>query len=74
MSDGGAPGGSVIMGVVPGERFVDEEEPEVKGDGDRNEPTVFELIEPFDVSVEELGVVAVVPCTRSGGSNREYEG
>lgn len=63
------------MGVVPGERFADEEEPEVKGeDDDRNDPTVFELIEPFDVPVEERGVVAVVPCTSSGGSNRENEG
>ena len=63
------------MGVVPGERFVDEEEPEVKGeDDDSNDLTAFELIEPFDVPVEELGVVAVVPCTGSGGSNRENEG
>ena len=42
-------------------------------DDDRNIPTVFELIEPFDVSVEELGEVAVV-CTGSGGSNGENEG
>ena len=62
------------MGVVPGERFVDEDEPEVKGeDDDRNDPTAFELVEPFDIPVEELGVVAVVPCTSSGGSNRENE-
>ena len=63
------------MGIVPGERFVDEKEPGVKGeDDDRNDPTVSESIEPFDVPVEELGVVAVVPCTTSGGSNRENEG
>ena len=63
------------MGVVPGERFVDEEEPEVKReDDDRNDPAAFELIELFDVPVEELGVVAVVPCTSSGGSNGENEG
>lgn len=63
------------MGVVPGERLVGEEEPKVKGeDDDRDGPTVFELIEPFDVPVEELGVVALVPCTSSGGSNRENEG
>ena len=62
-------------GGVPGERFADEEAPEVKGeDDDKNDPTVFDLTEPFDVSVGELGVVAVVSCTRSGGSNGESEG
>lgn len=43
-------------------------------DEDRNVPTVFESIKPFDVPLEELDVVAVVPCTCSGGSNRENEG
>ena len=57
------------LGVAPGERLVYEEEPDVKGEDDeRNEPTVFELIEPFDVPVEEPGVVAFVPCTSSSGS------
>ena len=56
------------MGVVPGESFVDEEELEVKGeDDDRSDLTVVELIEPFDVPVEGLGVVAVVRCISSGG-------
>ena len=55
------------MGVVPGESFVDEEL-EVKGeDDDRSGPTLVELIEPFDVPVEGLAVVAVVPCISSGG-------
>lgn len=41
----------------------------MKGKDDEwNEPTVFEIIEPFDVPVEEPGVVALVPCTSSGGS------
>ena len=63
------------MGVVPGERIVDGEEREVKGeDDDRNDPTVVELIEPFNIPVEELGSFAVVPCISSGGSNRKNEG
>ena len=57
------------------EKFVDEGKSGVEGeDDDRSIPTVFELVEPLDISVEELGVVAVVPCTSSGGSNKENEG
>ena len=56
------------MGVRPEERFVKEEETEVKGEGDdRDDPTVVELVEPFDAPVEEPGVFAVVPCISSGG-------
>ena len=63
------------LGVVLGERVVDEEKPGVKGEDDeQNDPTVVELIEPFDVPVEGLGSVAVVPCISSGGSNRENRG
>ena len=38
------------MGVRLEERSVDEEEPEVKGEGDdRDDPTVVELMEPFEI-------------------------
>ena len=63
------------MGVRVEARFVDEEEPEVKGEGDdRDDPTVVELIEPFDAPVEKLEVVVLVPCTSNGGSDRKNEG
>lgn len=62
-------------GVRLGERFVDEEEPEVKGDGDdRGDPAVDELIEPLDAPAKEPGIIAVGACTVSGGSDRENEG
>ena len=63
------------MGFRPEERSVAEEESEVKGESDdMDDPTVVELVEPFDASVEELGVVALVPSTSSGGLDRRDEG
>ena len=63
------------MGVRPEERFVEEEEPGVKGEGDdRDDPTVVELAQPFDSPVEELGGVAVAPSTSSGGMGGRNEG
>ena len=58
------------MGVGLEERFMDVEEPEVRGEGDgSNDPAVVELVEPFDAPGVDLGVVAVEPCTSSGESN-----
>ena len=63
------------MGVALGERCVDEEEPEGKGEGDdRDNPTVVELVEPFDAPVEEPGVVAPAPPKSSCELDRRDEG
>ncbi len=48
------------VGVRPEERFVDEEEAEVKGEGDdRHDSTVVALIKPLDAPID-IRVVVVV--------------
>ena len=63
------------MGVRPEARFVEVEDPEMNGEGDdRDDPTVVELLEPFDALVEESGALALVPSRSSGGLDRRNGG